>query len=420
MIGEISIERGSEDRQARELRTYRIFATLLLAAFVVLFAAMQVVPPSFWTRLLRAGAEAAIVGGLADWFAVTALFRRPLGLPIPHTAIVPRQKDRVGAWLGTFVVDNFLASHALAKELRALDLVGRIAAWLARPDNAGRIADRIAEMLPHALKALDDRDMRRLVATTFGNRLEDSDIASILSKVLRSLVAKGHHRAILGRALPALHTALQEGEPALYSAIERRLWYLPKRLDKYLAGQLLALIQEAIGDLAKQDSPTLARLEEYLLELATKLEHDERVRARVHAGLRTVVRLPEIQAWLATVWDEIRGAAVGDLGSANSRIRQVLRDSAMAFGEQLSRDRELADKLTAIVEGAIGPEHVSWRARVARFISDQVRGWDTAEFTRRMELWAGRELQYIRINGTVLGFFIGVGLFLTSHLLGRG
>ena len=253
MIGEIPIERGSEDRQARELRNYRLVATALLAAFVVLFVAMQAVPANFWTLLLRAGAEAAIVGGLADWFAVTALFRRPLGLPIPHTAIVPRQKDRVGAWLGTFVVDNFLASHALAKELRAFDLVGRVAGWLARPDSAARIADRIAEMLPHALTALDDRDMRRLVATTFGNRLEDSDIASILSKVLRSLIAKGHHRAILGRALPALHTALQEGEPALYSAIERRLWYLPKRLDKYLAGQLLALIQEAIGDLVKQN-----------------------------------------------------------------------------------------------------------------------------------------------------------------------
>jgi uncharacterized membrane-anchored protein YjiN (DUF445 family) len=420
MIGEFPIDRGSEDRQARELRTYRIFATLLLAAFVVLFVAMQVAPQSFWTALLRAGAEAAIVGGLADWFAVTALFRRPLGLPIPHTAIVPRQKDRVGAWLGTFVVDNFLASHALAKELRSLDLVGRVAGWLARPDNAARIADRIAEMLPHAVKALDDRDMRRLVATTFGNRLEDSDIASILSKVLHSLIAKGHHRAILGRALPALHTALREGEPALYSAIERRLWYLPKRLDKYLAGQLLALIQEAIGDLVKQDSPTLARLEEYLLELATKLEHDQRLRARVHAGLRTIIRLPEIQAWLSTVWDEIRSTTLADLDSPGSRIRQVLRDSAMAFGEQLSRDRELADKLTAIVEGAIGPEHVSWRARVARFIFDQVRSWDTAEFTRRMELWAGRELQYIRINGTVLGFFIGLALFLSSHLFTRG
>jgi uncharacterized membrane-anchored protein YjiN (DUF445 family) len=420
MIGEISIERGSEDRQARELRNYRLVATALLAAFVVLFVAMQAVPANFWTQLLRAGAEAAIVGGLADWFAVTALFRRPLGLPIPHTAIVPRQKDRVGAWLGTFVVDNFLASHALAKELRAFDLVGRVAGWLARPDSAARIADRIAEMLPHALTALDDRDMRRLVATTFGNRLEDSDIASILSKVLRSLIAKGHHRAILGRALPALHKALQEGEPALYSAIERRLWYLPKRLDKYLAGQLLGLIQEAIGDLVKQDSPTLARLEEYLLELATKLEHDQRLRARVHAGLRTVIRLPEIQAWLSTVWDEIRSAALADLESSGSRIRRVLRDSTMAFGEQLSRDRALADKLTAIVENAIGPEHVSWRARVARVITDQVRSWDTAEFTRRMELWAGRELQYIRINGTVLGFCIGVVLFLSAHLFARG
>jgi uncharacterized membrane-anchored protein YjiN (DUF445 family) len=413
MATDITADR--EDGQARELRRYRIFATGLLSVFVVLFAAMQIVPQNFWTALLRAGAEAAIVGGLADWFAVTALFRRPLGLPIPHTAIVPRQKDRVGAWLGTFVVDNFLASHALARELRALDIVGRIAGWLAVRANAARIADRIVEVVPHLFSALDDRDMRRLVATTFGNRIEDSDIASILSKILRSLVEKGHHRAILARALPALHAALREGEPAIYGAVEKKLWFLPKKLDKYLASRLLDVIQDAISDLSEPNSPILARAEHYLLELAGKLEQDERTRMRVHAGIRTIVRLPEIQAWLSTVWDEIRKASLDDIASDNSRFRRIATDSAMAFGDALTRDRALADRLTGLIEGAVGPEHVSWRARVARFIADQVRAWDTAEFTRRMELWAGRELQYIRINGTLLGFLIGVTLFLITQ-----
>jgi uncharacterized membrane-anchored protein YjiN (DUF445 family) len=413
MALDMSVDR--EEGQARDLRRYRLFATGLLSIFVVLFAAMQVVPQNFWTSLLRAGAEAAIVGGLADWFAVTALFRRPLGLPIPHTAIVPRQKNRVGAWLGTFVVDNFLASHALARELRALDLVGRVAGWLAVRANAARTAERIVEVLPHVLNALDDRDMRRLVATTFGNRVEDSDIASILSKVLRSLIEKGHHRAILSRVLPALHAALREGEPAIYGAVEKRLWFLPKKLDKYLASRLLDVIQDAISDLSEPNSPILARAEHGLLELATKLEQDERTRARVHAAIRTVVRLPEIQAWLSTVWDEIRQASLDDIASENSRFRRIATDSAMAFGDTLSRDRALADRLTGLIEGAVGPEHVSWRARVARFIADQVRAWDTAEFTRRMELWAGRELQYIRINGTLLGFLIGVALFLISQ-----
>jgi uncharacterized membrane-anchored protein YjiN (DUF445 family) len=127
------------------------------------------------------------------------------------------------------------------------------------------------------------------------------------------------------------------------------------------------------------------------------------------------VRLPEIQAWLSTVWDEIRQASLDDIASANSRFRRIATDSTMAFGDTLSRDRALADRLTGVIEHAVGPEHVSWRARVAQFIADQVRGWDTAEFTRRMELWAGRELQYIRINGTLLGFLIGIALFLISQ-----
>jgi uncharacterized membrane-anchored protein YjiN (DUF445 family) len=200
-------DREREALQREALRRHRTLATGLLAGFLIVFAGTHFVPqPGFWIGLLRAGSEAAIVGALADWFAVTALFRRPLGLPIPHTAIVPRQKDRVGDWLGAFIVDNFLASHALAKELKSLDLLGRAASWLANRRNADRVAARVVEALPYALGALDDHDMRRLVARTFSGRLGDFDLAGALGTALKTLVARGHPAPMGARIWPPTRT----------------------------------------------------------------------------------------------------------------------------------------------------------------------------------------------------------------------
>ena len=411
-------DREREALQRDALRRHRLLATGLLAGFSVVFAATHFVPePGFWVGLLQAGSEAAIVGALADWFAVTALFRRPLGLPIPHTAIVPRQKDRVGDWLGAFIVDNFLASHAIAKELKSLDLLGRAASWLADRRNADRVAARVVEALPYALGALDDHDMRRLVARTFSGRLGDFDLAAALGTALRTLVARGHHATILARALPTIRAFVTENEGSLYGAVEKRLWFLPRKVDKFLARRLLDVIQEALLDLSTPGHPTTVRLEETLLKLATDLEGDARLRERVNAALQRMIATQEVQAWLSSLWDDARRTLLAEAAAPNSDLRRAVADGIAAFGSTLNSDPAIAGKITATIDRIISAENVDWRTRVARFIADEVRGWNTPEFTRRVELWVGAELQYIRINGTLLGFLIGVGLFLVSTLL---
>jgi len=415
---DISNERDREREQGRTLRRYRIYATTLLGAFAVLLAVTLAIPePGFWILLLRSGAEAAIVGGLADWFAVTALFRRPLGLPIPHTAIVPRQKDRVGAWLGNFVVDNFLASHALAKEIKALDLVGKAAHWLTEPRNAGRLADRVVDAVPHALALLDDRDMRQLVARAFGGRLGAFDVSSMLGAMLKAVVKNGHHKRLLARLAPVARALLAQNEESFYAAVQKRLWFLPRRIDRYLSRQLLALLQDSLSELASPSPATAARLEDALLRLATELQQDDRLRARVQAAFTQAIALPEVQDWLQTLWDDVRRALLDDLASPEPALRRAVSDGLIALGAALETDPAIAAKLTAAIDRVISAENVSWRARAARFITAEVQGWNTAEFTRRMELWAGRELQYIRINGTVLGFLIGVALFLVTEFV---
>lgn len=411
-----SPDRSREDQQKAQLRHYRLIATGLLLACAAVFAATTAIEaPGFWVRLLQAGAEAAIVGGLADWFAVTALFRRPLGLPIPHTSIVPRQKDRVGEWLGTFVVDNFLATHAIAKEIKSIDLIGHAARWLSDRGNAERAAERVVDVLPSILSAVDDRDMRRLVAQVFGSHLSSLDLAAILGAMLRALVTRGHHKALLQRSLPVLQSLIADNAEAIDDAVERRLWFLPKKVDRYLARRLVVILQEAAGDLSRPDHPTAARLEAALLALARDLETDEDLRARINALMRRAINLPEVQDWMSSLWDDVRRALFDDVASPAPALKRVVADRLVAFGTTLETDPAIAGKLTAMIDAAISTERVPWRARIARFIADEVRAWNTAEFTRRMELWAGTELQYIRINGTVLGFLIGVGLFLATE-----
>jgi uncharacterized membrane-anchored protein YjiN (DUF445 family) len=273
------------------------------------------------------------------------------------------------------------------------------------------------DLLPHVLSALDDRDMRRLLGQAFRGRLIAVDVAAILAAVLRALVQKGHHRALLARILPVARTFLRQNEGAFYAAVERRLWYLPRRVDKYLARRLVEVIHDAVDEFSQPDHPGAAQLERTLLALADELERDETLRRRVDEAVGQAMALPEVQGWLSALWDDLRRAILGDIQSPESELRRALADGISGFGETLQSDAAVAAKLTALIDAAISADNVGWRARVARFIADEVRGWDTREFTRRMELWAGPELQYIRINGTVLGFFIGVGLFLAAKMM---
>jgi len=197
------------ERQRRALRRNRWLATSLLLAAATAFFATRLVPePGLWVLLLRAGAEAAVVGGLADWFAVTALFRHPLGLPIPHTAIIPRSKDRIGAGLGDFVERNFLAPEIIAAKLREFAPARRFAAWLAQPENAHGAADQIAAALPYVIHSLDDRAVRDFVARSFGEQLKELDLAPMVGRLITLFTASPQFDALFGRALDAVQTAL--------------------------------------------------------------------------------------------------------------------------------------------------------------------------------------------------------------------
>jgi uncharacterized membrane-anchored protein YjiN (DUF445 family) len=406
------------ERQRRALRRNRLLATGLLAAAAAAYFATRLAPePGFWLLLLRAGAEAAVVGGLADWFAVTALFRHPLGLPIPHTAIIPRSKDRIGDGLGEFVERNFLAPEIIAARLRALAPGRRIAQWLARPENALRAADAVGEALPYIVRSLGDPGVRDFVAHSLGEQLKELDLAPVTGRLITLFAASPQYDALFERALDAAQAALAANAERLYTIVEERSrWWVPKTVNRHVATSLIEGIDEVLAELRQPDSVAREGFRTAIEELAASLAHSPERRRRFHEAKNRLIEHPEMQAWLGTVWDELRRIFLADLAAPQSRTREAARTAMLSLGQALARDQEMQARLDGAIEHA-ALAVVPWRGQIGALIAEVVRGWDARTVTRRLELAIGSDLQYIRMNGTLVGACVGCALYLASWYL---
>ena len=405
-----------EEFQRRALRRNRLIATALLGAMAAIFIATNVVPQAgFWILLVRATAEAAVVGALADWFAVTALFRRPLGLPIPHTAIVPQSKDRIGEGLAAFIERNFLTAELVEAKLRAIDVARLLADWLSCPANADAVADRLVRAVPYLLGALEDRDIRGFISNTVGRQLSAIDLAPILGRAITVLMADGVHERLIDGFLDLAREFLTSREDQLYAAaeIQRRRWWIPKAINRQIAKAIIVGIKEIISNLRDPGASPRQNLLRGIERLAQELCTSPEYRAHVEDAKLRLLEDPETRSWLGSIWDILERALQEDLASSTSRIRQTLAVAARSLGQDLLAKPEMRDRLNHTIE-AFATEAIPWRERLAQFIIEVVRQWDTRSFTERLELVVGRDLQYIRINGTLVGGLVGCLLYLVS------
>ncbi len=406
------------DRQRRALRRNRIFATgLLLLAAAAFFATSLAPEPGFWLLLLRAGSEAAMVGGLADWFAVTALFRHPLGLPIPHTAIVPRSKDRIGEGLGDFVERNFLAPEIIAAKLRGLAPSRRLAAWLSLPENANRAAEQIAAALPYAIRSLGDPALRDFVARSFGEQLKEMDLAPALGRIITLFSASGQYDALFDRALDAAQAMLAANTDRLFAAVEERSrWWIPQSVNRRIATALITGIEEVLWELRQPDSEGREKFRAALEDLARSLMDSPERRRRFNEAKNRFLEHPDVQAWLAGAWDELRRIFLEDLAAPNSRTSEAIRTGLLSLGRALAGDEQMQARLDGAIEHA-ALAIVPWRGQIGALITEVVRGWDARTVTQRLELAIGSDLQYIRMNGTLVGACVGCALYLIAYYL---
>ncbi|HEY0181595.1 MAG TPA: DUF445 domain-containing protein [Rhodopila sp.] len=406
----------------RSLRQHRLFATGLLALMAALTIASYFTPPGWWSGLLQAAAKAGFIGGIADWFAVTALFRHPLGIPIPHTAIIPNQRQRLGQALGRFVATHVFTSTEVSAVLGRLDLAGIVHRFLADPAAARPAAVALSAMLPKLLATVEDGRARRVLARVVPRIVGGPAAGHVVARALHSLVDGGRHQEVFGFILGQLKTALAAREDALRHAIEDRVREQGGRLVGWALGasiarRVLALINAELDKMSPDGSELRAAFDEWVRREINRMETEPERAAEVGAAIRRMVAHPTIQAWMWDIWARIRIGLETDIAKPNGRVVAYVEDTLGNIGGIIEADPAARARLQAAAEGIIGSLLPTAQVRIAEFIGQVVANWDTATVVDRLELRVGKDLQYIRMNGTIVGFLIGGLLYAVVDTL---
>lgn len=400
----------------RGARRMRIVATGLLVLMAVVFVGARTLEPGHagW-GFVRAFAEAAMVGGLADWFAVTALFRRPLGLPIPHTAIIPRNKDRIGDTLATFLKDNFLTPSVVARRMARVDLASAAGRFLAAPPaGEGRIREAGARLVADVMDALDPERLGGMVKQAIDSRLRRLDVAPLLGQALTAAIAKDRHLPLLEAGIRWAGTALEANEPIIRQMVHDRAGSILRwtGLDETLADKLLDGLLRLVDEMALDPShPIRLKAEEGLARLADDLQFDPAMQARVAELRDELLDNPAMRRWIDGLWEQGRAALLRAARDPRSAMGGNLGDALRQLGLTLQEDRRLQQMINRFARRAAVGTAASYGESIVRLVSDTVRGWDSRTITQRLEDAVGRDLQYIRVNGTLVGGLVG----LTIH-----
>ncbi len=401
-----------------ELMTMKRRATALLGAVTAVFVMVSVWGgDAAWVDYLQATAAASMVGGLADWFAVTALFRRPLGLPIPHTAIVVERKDQFAATLGEFIRESFLTRDVLVERVRAADVVARVGGWLSTEDNADRVAGELADAAVAAADLLRDDDVHRAIEGLVRERVDAIPLAPLAGRALRFLTEDGRHDEVLDGALAGLDRYLgAHGQELKERLGQRAPWWLPGAVEDRIFDRLIDGARGVLKDMAADRGHELRRqFDARLRLLAAELETSVDLRERGERIKQEMLSQPQVREWVAALWSDAKVTLRAQACDAGSPLRSRMVETIVAGGRRLQEDPELAATVETAVERAVGYLAEHFDGDIAAFVSSTISGWDAEETASRLELLLGPDLQYVRINGTVVGALAGLAL----HAMGQ-
>jgi uncharacterized membrane-anchored protein YjiN (DUF445 family) len=417
------MEQGVSDRErARALSRVKWAATILLVGTAALFAVARHFEATHWAwGYVAAFASAATVGGLADWYAVVALFRRPLGLPIPHTAIIPRNHQRIAENLGAFIETNFLAPEAVEKKLGEVDFAAQIADWLGDRERSAALAGFTTRLLPQLLTAIDQSGLRKFLGGRVRAELERVQLAPLAGGLLAAVMETGRHQRLLNELLGALDRVLTNEETLqlLREKIRKELPALFNlyRADAYLLRKIVASTTSFIEEARKDPAHPLRReFDGFVAGFVERLRTSSDFARRAETLKRDLLARPEVAALADGTWDSLRAFIESDATAPESQIRRQLETILVDAGRQLSRDPAIRAEINRGMVRLLGDFVQSQKSGVGRFIADQVKGWDIDMLIGRIELTVGRDLQYIRFNGAMIGGLAG----LVLHALDQG
>ena len=414
MTPTIEIER----RQA--LRHMKVMATsLLVLATGLFFIARWQQTHHSWVGYIRAFAEASMVGALADWFAVSALFRHPLGLPIPHTAIVPRRKDQIGRSLGEFVQTNFLTHQVLDERLAAAKIGKRVGEWLTTDDHAARAGAGVSDLLRGAFEVLDDRDVSSALETLVERQVQATPVAPLVGRAIDLAMEDRHHQRLLDSVLRGLGTFIDDNRTTFRARLERESpWWIPEAVDDRLFAKIYGAVHGFIDDVtANPDHEIRRSIDVRVAELADRLRHDPGMLAKGEELKKELLAHPDVRAWLGSLWEELKRSTLKALDDPSGELRLRIDDSLAGLGRRLAVEPDLQAKVDDWVMRAAGHIVDHYRGEVADLIAGTVAKWDARATSERIELQVGRDLQFIRINGTIVGGLAGLLIYTVSQLL---
>ena len=403
--------------RVRALAVARRRATALLGAVTVLFVVVTALGHhGTLLGFVQAGAEASMVGGVADWFAVTALFRRPLGLPIPHTALIVERKDQFAATLGQFVQENFLSADVLAERIRAAGLVPRLATWLSGEDSAARFAGRAADVVVTVTEALRDEDVQRVLTAELTRVVDSVEVAPLAGKVLRVVIAGGHGAELFNELLAAADGYLERHYTELRDMFEAEApRWIPDIAYRRVFDRLYHRLRDRLAAMAADPADsTRLQFETWLAGLPDRLETDPGLRARGEQLKRDVLGSAALRDWSSTLWQRAKAALRAQAADPDSELRRRLTDLLMAAGRRLESDQRLAEGLERMIESGARAVAEQYHDELAGLVTGTIERWDAGETSSQLELLLGRDLQFIRINGTVVGALVGLILHAVS------
>jgi uncharacterized membrane-anchored protein YjiN (DUF445 family) len=413
--------RESVELRKRRLASARRRATLLLAGVTLVFIAVTAygVHGTFLT-FVQAGAEAAMVGGVADWFAVTAVFRHPLGIPIPHTAVLVQRKDQFAATLGQFVQENFLNADVLAGRLRAAGISDRLAAWLSSPANATRAAVHASSLVATLAEALRDEDAQRVISAELSRAVDALDVSPLAGRVVRVIIAGGHHSELFNTILANADSYLDEHNDELRQRFESEApRWVPGLVYGKVFDRMVAHLRGRLEGMSNDpDDETRKQFEAWIDGLPDRLENDPALRERGEHLKHEMLGSALLRDWSSMLWERAKDALRAQAANPDSELHRRMTDAIEATGRRLESDPRLQARIERMVEQAARGLADQFHDELAGLVTGTIQRWDGEQTSFQLELLLGRDLQFIRINGTVVGAAVGLILHAIAIAVG--
>jgi uncharacterized membrane-anchored protein YjiN (DUF445 family) len=409
-----------EELKHRRLVAMKWRATSLLFFAALIFIAATYYQPTYpWLGYVRATAEAAMVGAVADWFAVTALFRHPLGIPIPHTAIIPTRKARIGKSLGMFVQTNFLSPAVISARLRKADVARRLAGWLADPANGDVVGKHVSVAVGGVVQVLRDEDVQEIIEESLVGRVRALQVAPLTGKVLSVVTAENRHQELFDAAIRLLRRGVEENRDLIRDRIGRETpWWVPSSVDEQIYRRIAGGIEKTLEEVSTDAAhPMRERFNEAVAEFVERLKSSPEMIARGEAFKEELLEHPAVREYSAGLWADLKASVLRHSADPESSFRRRVGHAATGFGASLAADDELMDKVNGWVEQAALYLVEQYRHEAAELIESTVAAWDPMDTTHKIELQIGRDLQFIRINGTLVGGLVGLLIYIVSHAL---